>query len=49
MDKLGYKMGIGNRYGYAREGNGIYNVRRIKITMNNKDMNNFKDLFNGIK
>lgn len=49
MDKLGYKMGIGNRYGYAREGNGIYNVRRIKITINNKDINNFKDLFNGIR
>ena len=49
MDKLGYKMGIGNRYGYAREDNGIYNVRRIKITINNKDMSSFKDLFNEIK
>ena len=49
MDKLGYKMGIGNRYGYARESNGIYNVRRIKITMNNKDMNSFRDIFKRMK
>lgn len=45
MNKLGYKLGISNRFGYAEEGNGLYNLRKIKINYNNKDLKNFKDIF----
>lgn len=45
MSSLGYKLGISNRFGYAEEGNGLYNLRKIKINYNNKDLKNFKDIF----